>query len=169
MGSNVCNLFPIIRGVLMGPGGRGDGKEGKFWRIVQCPRLLRILILGLCTAEGIWGCWEGARRASVNCNDPENDLYLLIKCIFSLSPFPPSLKILRTICQKLRVHSSRHPLVPSALSLPLCSRAELIAQAELLGDADLFTYQQTKGENLRWSEGESPFSPYPSTKHFSRA
>lgn len=153
----------------MGPGGRGDGKEGKVWRIVQCPRFLRILILGLCIAEGIWGCWEGVRRARDNCNGQENDLYLLIKCIFSLSPFPPSVKVLRTICQKLRVHSSMHPLGPSALSLPWCSRAELIARAELLGDAGSFTYQQAKGENLRWSKGESPFSPCPSTKYFSRA
>lgn len=89
----------------MGPRDPGEGWEsgGRVWRRLQCPRPLRMFIPGLRTAEGVWGCRDAARRPRGDWKGPENDLHLLLNCAFCLPPFPPSLKVLRSICY-LRVH-----------------------------------------------------------------
>ena len=103
----------------------GNGKEEKFWKVVQCPRSLMLFILGLCTAEGLWGCGEGARRTRGDWIYPENNLHQVLNCAFSLPPFylpSRSSEPIAKTSASLSGTNVRGPLGPSALCLPQCSQ-----------------------------------------------
>lgn len=128
----------------------GDGKEGKVWRIVPCPRPLRIFILGLCTAEGIWWCWEGTEdhkwlQWSWKWPSPASYLCFLPPPVSSVPQGPQNhLLEAQSPCQG--------PSAPAALCLPLGSPAALAAWSELLSDAGSSAGQ---GENRRWGKESS--------------
>ena len=99
---------------------RRDGREGRVWRRLQCPRPLRMFIPGLRTAEGVWGCRDAARRTRGDWKGPENDLHLLPNCAFvSLRFLHPSRSSEASASSESMSGTKSHQGAPLA---PFCAR-----------------------------------------------
>lgn len=154
----------------MGPGGRGHGREGKVWKIVQCARHLWIFILGLCVAECIWGCWEGDFSGPFQSGPKAHGVVQKMTFIcFLNAPFLPSVSSI-SVGPQTHLAEAQSPWVRGP-PRSFCSEPALCSQPRqsCWGMQAHSTHQRAKWGSRTWGKRASPFLPRPGNRRSLRA